>query len=151
MGIYKVEGKKGESWGIDFYDNGQRIQKIIGNKQDALRAYALLKADSLRGELNIIKKSDMGFKGLTEKYLEYGKTNGKRSLERDESSVKMLMGHFKHLKISQINPLHIESYKKKRLEEKKKPGTINRELACLKHMYTLAKKWKLTRENPVSE
>jgi len=151
MGIYKVKGKKGDRWGIDFYDNGRRIQKIIGSKQDAEHSLHLIKADSLRGELRLIKKSDMSFKELTEKYLEYGKTNGKRSLERDECSVKMLMGHFKYLKISQINPLHIESYKKKRLEEKKKPGTINRELACLKHMYTLAKKWKLTRENPVSE
>jgi len=150
MGVYKVKGKKGESWGIDFYDNGQRIKKIIGSKQDAEHSLHLLKADSLRGELQLIKKSDMGFEELTEKYLEYGKTNGKRSLERDEYSVKILMGHFKYLKISQLNPLHIESYKKKRLEEKRKPGTINRELACLKHMYNLAKKWKLIRENPVS-
>ena len=150
MAIYRVKGKKGESWGIDFYDNGQRIKKIIGSKQDAQHSLHLLKADSLRGELHLIKKSDMSFKELTEKYLEYGKINGKRSLERDECSVKALMGHFKYLKISQINPLDIERYKKKRLEEKRKPGTINRELACLKHMFNLARKWKLIRENPVS-
>jgi len=151
MGIYKVIGKKGGSWGIDFYDNGRRVKKIIGSKQDAEHSLHLLKADSLRGELHLIKKSDMSFKELTEKYLEYGKTNGKRSLRRDGCSIKALMSHFEYLKISQITPLHIENYKKKRLEEKKMPGTINRELACLKHMYTLAKKWKLTRENPVSE
>jgi len=92
----------------------------------------------------------MGFKELTDQYLEYGKTNGKRSLRRDECSIKALMSHFKHLKISQITPLHIENYKKKRLEEERMPGTINRELASLKHMYNLAKKWKLIRENPVS-
>jgi hypothetical protein len=40
---------------------------------------------------------------------------------------------------SKINPLHIEEYKKKRLE-KVQPATINRELATLKHMFNLAKK-----------
>jgi len=48
MGIYKVKGKKGESWGIDFYDNGQRIKKVIGSKRDAEHSLHLLKADSLR-------------------------------------------------------------------------------------------------------
>jgi len=151
MGIYKVKGKKGEFWGIDFYDNGRRIKKIIGSKQDAEHSLHLVKADSLRGELQMIRKGDMRFQELCEKYLEYGKTNGKRSLRRDSFSIKALMDYFRYFKASQINPLHIEGYKKKRLEESKKPGTINRELACLKHMFNLAIKWKLVRENPVRE
>ena len=151
MAIYKIKGKKGESWGIDFYDSRRRIKKIIGTKKDAEHSLALLKADSLRGELSLIKKSDMGFKELTEKYLEYGETNGKKSLDRDECSIKALLDSFNYFKISQISPLDIENYKKKRLEEKKMPGTINRELSCLKHMFSLAGKWKLMRENPASE
>lgn len=90
MAIYRIKGKKGESWGIDFYDHGQRIKKIIGNKKDAEHALHLLKADSLRDELKMIKKSDMSFEQLCEKYLEYGQTNGKKSLERDEYSIKAL-------------------------------------------------------------
>jgi len=90
MAVYKVKGKKGESWGIDFYDNGRRIKKIIGSKQDAEHSLHLLKADSLRGELQMIRKGDMRFQELCEKYLEYGETNGKRSLERDEYSIKAL-------------------------------------------------------------
>lgn len=151
MGIYKVEGKKGESWGIDFYDNGRRIKKIIGTRKDAEHSLSLLKADSLRGELSLIKKSDMGFRELAEKYLEYGETNGKKSLVRDGCSVKALLGSFEYFKISQISPLHIENYKKRRLEEKRKPATVNRELSCLKHMFALARKWKIARENPASE
>ncbi len=149
MAIYKVKGKKGDRWGIDFYDNGQRIKKIIGNRKDAEHALHLLKADSLRGELKMIRKSDMSFEQLCEKYLEYGQTNGKRSQERDEYSIKALMTRFKHLKLTQINPMMIESYKKERLEEKKKSATINRELSCLRHMFNLACKWKIIRENPM--
>ena len=151
MSIYKVKGKRGESWGIDFYDNGRRIKKIIGSKQDAEHALTLFKADSLRGELRMIKKNDMSFKELTEKYLDYGKTNGKRSLRRDRSSVKALMSHFKYLKISQVTSLLIEDYKRKRLEENRKAGTINRELSALRHMLNLAKRWKIIRESPMSE
>jgi len=151
MAIYKIAGKKGARWGVDFYDNGHRIKKIIGSRQDAEHALHLLKADSLRGELRLIKRSDISFKELTEKYLDYGKTNGKRSLRRDRSSVKALMSHFKYLKISQITSLLIEEYKKKRLEEKRKPGTINRELSALRHMLNLAKRWKIIRESPMSE
>jgi integrase len=32
-----------------------------------------------------------------------------------------------------------------------KPASVNRELACLKFMFSLAKKWKLVDENPVKE
>lgn len=151
MAKYKVKGKKGDVWYIDFYDNGRRVRKAVGSKKDAEDAETLLKADSLRGELRLIKKSDISFKELTEKYLEYGKTNGKRSLRRDRSSVKALMNHFRYLKISQVTSLLIEDYKRKRLEEKRKPGTVNRELSCLKHMLNLAKKWKLIRENPADD
>jgi len=151
MAIYKVKGKKGDRWYVDFYNGGQRIRQVLGSKKDAEDAAALLKADSLRGELQTIRKSDMSFQDLCEKYLEYGQTNGKKSLERDEYSIKALMTRFKHLKITQINPMMIESYKKKRLEEKRKPATVNRELACLRHMLNLARSWKIIRESPMNE
>ena len=38
-----------------------------------------------------------------------------------------------------------------RTDWKVQPATINRELACLKHMFSLAKKWKMADENPVKE
>lgn len=149
MAIYKVIGKKGDRWYVDFYNGEQRIRKVLGNKRDAEDAEALLKADSLRGELQMTRKSDMGFKELAKKYLEYGKTNGKRSLERDKYSIKALMDRFQYKKVTQINLLLVEDYKKKRQREEKKSGTINRELSCLRHMFNLAKKWKIIRENPI--
>ena len=41
----------------------------------------------------------------------------------------------------------IEDYKAKRLEYVG-PATVNRELACLKHMYTKAIEWGYVRTNP---
>lgn len=30
MAIYIVKGKKGETWYVDFYDNGRRVRKAVG-------------------------------------------------------------------------------------------------------------------------
>jgi len=35
MAICKIEGKKGVSWAIDFYDKGKRFKKVVGSKQEA--------------------------------------------------------------------------------------------------------------------
>ena len=150
MAIYKVKGKKGDRWYVDFYNGGQRIRKVLGSKKDAEDAEALLKVESLQGEVQRFKNK-MSFQDLCKEYLGYGRTNGKRSLERDKYSIKALMTHFEHLKINQINPMMIETYKRKRLEEKKSCATVNRELAALKHMFNLARKWKLMRENPMHD
>lgn len=53
--------------------------------------------------------------------------------------------------LPKITPKHIEDYKKSKLE-KVKPPTINRELALLKNMFTVAKKWRyFDGENQVKE
>ena len=61
------------------------------------------------------------------------------------------MPFFGNMLLSKITPLHIEKYKRMRLDEVK-PGTVNRELACLKHMFTIAEKFrKFEDRNPVKE
>jgi integrase len=45
----------------------------------------------------------------------------------------------------------IEKYKLTRKEEEAGPATINRELACLRHMFNMALKWKKAQVNPVRE
>ena len=150
MGIYKVKGKKGEIWYIDLYVDGRRIRKAVGSKKDAENALAATKADVLRGEFRFKRDHRIKFEDFADKYIEYGETNKKRSLERDRYSVKKLKSQFKDFLFSKITSLQIEEYKKKRLE-KVKPATLNRELACLRHMFNLAIKWKMTDENPVKD
>jgi len=150
MGIYKVIGKKGDRWYVDFYDGGQRIRKVVGSKKDAEDTEAIYKVDSLRGELRV-SKNKMSLKKLCEQYLEYEEINGKKSLKRDVIIVNSFLNHFNHLNVAQIDPLKIESYKKKRLEDGVKSSTVNRELACIKHIFNLAKKWKIIHENPAGE
>lgn len=146
MKIYQ----RGQRWYIDHYYEGRRIRKKVGSKKDAENALAAVRADILRGEYRFKLDKKIRFEKIAEKYLEYGKVNKKRSLERDRWSIENLKSHFKGMLFSKINPLHIEDYKKKRLENVQ-PATINRELATLKHMFNLAKKWKIAYENPVND
>jgi len=145
MGIYKIKN----SYYVDFYADGRRIRKAVGSRRDAQNALVAVKADILRGEYRLKRERKIRFEDFSKEYLEYAKVN-KRSWRRDESSLKNLIPHLKGMLLSKITSRHIEDYKKKRIE-KVKGSTINRELICLKYMFSLAKKWKLVDENPVKE
>ena len=46
------------------------------------------------------------------------------------------------------NPILIEDYKNERSKAVTN-STVNRDLACLKHMFTMAINWGIANENPV--
>ena len=146
MGIYKV----GNKYYIDFYADGRRIRKPVGRKRDAENALTAVKADILRGEYKFKKDRKIRFEDFAREYLEYAKIN-KKSWWRDQTSLNKLIPFFGDMLLSKITVAHIEKYKKIRLDEVK-PATINRDLACLKHMFTIAEKLgKYDGKNPVKE
>jgi integrase len=163
VGIYQI----GNRWYVDLYIDGRRKRKAIGSRKEAENALTAIKADVLRGEFKFKRENKVHFEAFTKDYLEHCRTNKKRSVSRDENSIKFLEANFSGMLLSKITPWHIEEYKKKRLDGeiklppepgskkrkdwKVKPATINRELACLKHMFSLAIIWKMADENPVKE
>jgi integrase len=149
--VYEIKGKKKNTWYISYYYKGRRIREAISEKKSEARAaLATREADILRGKFEFKKDKKVWFEDFAEEYIEYQKVN-KRSWGRDESSLKHLIPFFKDNLLSQIAPKDIEDYKKKRLE-KVKPGTINRELQCLRHMFTIAEKFEeFDGKNPVKE
>jgi integrase len=142
--------QRGKTWYVDYYYEGRRIRKKVGSEKDAENALAAIKADILRGEYRFKKDRKIRFEDFAKEYLDYAKIN-KRSWGRDESSLKRLLPHFKDILLSKITVRHIEEYKRMRLD-KVKTGTINRELASLKHMFTIAEKLgKFDGKNPVKQ
>jgi len=97
--------------------------------------------------LDVQAQSKVIFNELAKLYMEYARTN-KRSLERDGHSIKRLLSRFAGRKLSDVLSLALEEYKAARLKEVT-PATVNRELACLKHMFTKAIQWNLASSNPV--
>jgi len=149
MGVYKV----GNIWYIDYYADGRRVREAVGSQRNALKALVARKADILRGEYKFKKDVRIRFEDFALKeYLPYLKLN-KKSWHRNKASLKSLMLQFKGMLLSKITPRQIEGFKRKRLyEDRVQPSTINRDLACLRHLFNIAKKLKgHDGENPVKD
>ncbi len=146
MAVYK----KGKNWYVDYYVRGRRKRKKVGpSKKLALHVSKDVQIKIAKAEyLGIYDDKKVVLEELAAQYLSFSKTNkALRSFQRDQFSVAHLAAAFKGKYIYEITPKMIEDYKAKRLEYVG-PATVNRELACLKHMYTKAIEWGYVRANP---
>jgi integrase len=150
MGVYK----RGAFYWLDYYYAGRRIREstTVTTKRRAEQLLAKRKAEVFEGRFNVetVKPGPI-FEEFAEVYLEnYSKPNkAPQSYRRDQTSLKNLRGFFSGKRLTSITPMLIEHYKRKRLNAGKKPATINRELAALKHLYSIAIDWKKVNTNPV--
>ena len=112
---------------------------------------------SARTEGRHIRKSPdakTSFRKLAEWYLNLPEVKAKRSYNRDQRSVKLLLAHFGGRLLKDISPATVESYKQMRLSKANykgtttKPATVNRELACLKTVFSKAVKNGKAERNP---
>jgi len=147
MGVYK----KGKNWYIDYYLKGRRKRRKIGpSKKLAEQVLKDVHVKIAKGEYpGVYDNRKVPFEDYAEQYLAYSKDNKAKSTytRRDKVSVAHLTAAFKGRYLFDITPRLIENYKAKRLE-KVAPATVNRELACLKHMYTKAIEWGYLKINP---
>lgn len=54
-------------------------------------------------------------------------------------------------RLAEISPFDLERYQRQRKQAGKSIVTINRELAFLRHLYTMAMTWGKATENPVKK
>lgn len=146
MGVYK----RGDNWYIDYRVKGKRVRKKIGpSKRLAETALKDTVVKVAKGEfLGIYEEKKILFRDFAKEYLEYSKSNKSRNTFR--SNTISVNKHFASLfdyYITDITPSMIEKFKSMRLEEVK-PATVNRDIACLKHMFTIANRWGYTKHNP---
>jgi integrase len=150
MGVYKRKDSK--NWYISFSVNGKQVCESTGSpyKTDAERALRKRLGEIVDGKYEIRKAvTSPRFEDFAEEYLEYSVAN-KRSWTRDRSSIKKLMKHFRGFKLNDITPWLIEKFKSKRKEEVTK-ATVNRDLTCLKAMFSKAIVWGKAIDNPVKK
>lgn len=143
--------KKGKNWYIDYYFKGRRKRKKVGrSKKLALQVLEDVHTKITRGEyLGVYEEKKIPFDEYAEQYLNYSKANKAWSTyqRRDRINIRHLVSMFGSKYLFEITPQMIEKYKAMRLEEVA-PASVNRELACLKHMYTKAIEWRLVKTNP---
>lgn len=137
------------NWVIDFTCKGRRIRRVIGpSKREAEDAVATIKADIVRERYGFAKvKKVVMFEGFAKDYLNLYAKQNKRSWKRDEVSLSHLIPFFRKRSLLNITPDLIERYKAKRKEEVS-PATVNRELACLKTLFSKAMEWGKVEADP---
>jgi len=162
MGVFKrtrtnKHGKKVDFWYMRYSLNGKMKWEQVGKvgvvTKDVARAkYEERKKQIRLGQLDIIGAHIPTLQEFSNEYINYVRdVVGKRSWSRDELCLKHLNGFFGDLKLSAINVKDIQDYQSNRLRKGLKPATVNREVACLKHLFNIAKqRSNFFCENPVS-
>jgi integrase len=145
MGMFRKHG----NYYIDYYVEGRRVRERIGpNKRQAERALAVRRGEVLQGRLKIAdREPSPRLADFAPQYLAYSEAN-KRSARRDRFLLKQLLASFGQKRLKEISPWLIEQHKARRRREVA-PASVNRELACLKHLFSLAIQWGKAQGNPV--
>lgn len=155
--------------------DGQRIHRVIGRESDgttrtqAEEFIEKARQDAKAGRLNLPKgrKIALGFAEAAEKYLVKLEQEGGKDLKMKRYRLTMhLVPVIGDRPLSKISTFDVERYKKLRLEQdaqhavtkegkviirgKTQPGTINRELAALSHLFTKAVEWGWLEHKPAA-
>lgn len=85
------------------------------------------------------------FNELAEHYLVWAERQ--RSYRTKKGFVQQLKKEFGNLQLRRFTTMLIEGYQTKGIGQGKKPATINRNLATLKHMFSKAVEWEMTDED----
>ena len=156
------------AWKLDCRINGHRLRKFYANMSKQLaEAEAKRAIYKLKEDLKKAKGENLTLDELSAKFLEHVKSY-KRAWDRDALSIKIFTNmvvvgkRFGSYALNQIDSLIINEYRLERKRQfddrydrkgthadERKYTSINRELACLKYMFTLAVDWDFCEKNPV--
>ncbi len=148
--------KRGEYWWIDYSYAGKRVRESTRStsKKRALQILAKRTAAVVEDRFDIrATKQTPTLAQYAIEYLQYYSRLNKKpqTYRRDQILVKQLTQFLGKYRLNEIGPMLIEHYKRKRLEEGRAPATVNREVACLKNIYSTAIRNRRTLVNPVKQ
>lgn len=138
-------------YAVNIMVDGQRVHRVIGKESEGVTRKQVedfiekVRTDARHGRLNLPKgrKVGLSFGEAAKKYLErLPKENGKDIEAKTYRIGLHLAPFFKNMPLIKISTSDVEHYKRNRIEEKTQPGTINRELAVLSHLFNKAIEWK---------
>lgn len=144
-GIYK----RGRIWWITYIgiDGKQYFESSKSSlRADAEYILACRRKDIGEGKEPVITRiPNYSLSQLSEKYLDFVKVQ--RSFDSKKIFIKLLVKEFGTILLKNFNLMMIEQYQSKRLFDGKKPATVNRVIATLKHMFTKAAEWEMITED----
>ncbi len=137
---------RGRVYWIAYYHRGKEIRESAESERenDALRLLRERLRTAGTTTFTDPKVERVTFDELADAYLRDYRINGKRSIRDAERSVRHLGSFFAEMRAYDIDADRIETYKDARLAERSpagtpiRPATVNRELAALRRMFSLA-------------
>jgi integrase len=132
--------KRGETYWVKYYRNGKPFYESSKSHKETVAKKLLKKREGQieEGRFFGFKVEKTLFDELCKDLVTDYKANAKKSLDRTELSISHLEKHFKGFRANNITTDKIKQYIAERKDEGAKNGTINRELAALKRMFSLA-------------
>jgi len=168
--IYKRKDTKKVSYYAHFTVRGERFRVKLEaqNLEQAKKMAAEIEYQILAGHYQFLKRTrSITLRELAERYIEYAKSS-KRSWSRDVVCLKHILqmeiddrvlGDYT---LDSIKVATIQKYQIRRKremdqkysdhsvsEEDRSFSSVNKELACLRHMFNLGIEWELLAKNPV--
>ena len=151
MSLYQ----RGKSWYYDFQYRGERYTGCIGpvSKTVAKEILAKKKAEAVEGRYEIpSKKLSPRLEDFAKEYFAYYQANRRpRSVKRHETSWHAIQPILGSKRLAEISAFDLERHRRQRKQTGVSDVTINRELAFLRHLYTIAIAWGKATENPVKK
>jgi integrase len=126
-------------WWVSFYHHGKEIRES-SNSENELEAKKLLKkkVTTIESGRVLPREDKLTFEDLAKDLENDYRVNGKRSLADLPYRVGHLRDFFGMDRAIDITTDRGRAYQRKRLEEEASPATINREMAALRRMLSLA-------------
>src|SRR6266849_4202795 len=135
---------------VNIMVDGQRIHRVVGRESDgttrtqAETFIGKIRQDAKNDRLSLPKgrKVALIFPDAATKYLAKLIEEGGKDLVMKRRRLNLhLVPFFRDKPLSKISTFDIERFKKSRVDEGAKVGTVNRELAALSHLFTKAVEW----------
>src|SRR5258708_34799497 len=150
MTIYKQPGSP--YYYYDFYFEKRRYQASthLRNKTIAHRVECVRKAELAQRRAGILPKKQIPlFRDFAERFLHTIKVERRRNTHRNYlSCVRNLEPAFGRKYLDEITPEMIRGFKEVRIEQRRSPATINRDLSCLRQIFGIAVKEELIQKSP---
>jgi integrase len=138
--IYRHKGRP--TYWIKYKSAGQwQYESSHSTREaDAVRLLRLREGDTAKGIPVTSQVGRLKYDEARDDLINYHKANGRDTKKLEGRIKKHLTPFFTGKKMTEITGASINAYIAARLKDDAKPATINRELAWLKHMYSLANK-----------
>ena len=135
---------------VNIMVDGQRVHRVIGRESEGVTRKQAedfieqVKTDARKGRLNLPKgrKTILRFDRAAELYLTKLEEEGGKDLKMKRMRLfHNLIPFFKKISLLKISSFDIERFKKSRIDKGITPGTINRDLAVLSHLFNKGIEW----------